>query len=357
MGPFPVSGGAVTLTICDRTNSNCCTTITVNPPPSCATVCDNIINAGVIGSDQSNCGPYDPATIALTSPPVGGTGALEYMWLSSTSGCPTSAAQAIPGATGPTYDPPYITQTTWYRLCVRRAGCTQWFETNCVVKQVLSGCQVTCPLQICVAPYTIELKGINANTTVEIRRMSDNALIYSCNYGCPNPVLLYNVAPGYYYVKAFQYAYQGGPLNCKIDGYYGVPVSAKANVNSAARWKTVPVEALPMKPSISDAVPVDIRNAEPEDVSPEVSVNFEMTIYPNPASEFATVTWEGIEHGKQVEIQLLNELGQKVTNIRIDDAAIGKAQLELSTYRSGSYLVMLKQEGEAPIVKKLLIVR
>jgi len=81
-----------------------------------------------------NCGSYNPSTLGSTTAASGGSGALEYIWLSSTTGCPTSLNQAIAGATGATYNPGTITQTTYYRRCARRAGCTSFNfgESNCI---------------------------------------------------------------------------------------------------------------------------------------------------------------------------------------------------------------------------------
>ncbi|HNB81476.1 MAG TPA: SdrD B-like domain-containing protein, partial [Chitinophagaceae bacterium] len=45
-------------------------------------------------------------------------------WLISTDGGTTNSV--IPGATLATYDPGPITQTTWYRRCARRQGCTNY---------------------------------------------------------------------------------------------------------------------------------------------------------------------------------------------------------------------------------------
>ena len=111
-----------------------CVIITVE---DCGGGCDNVTDAGEIGYDETGCGPsFDPAEIVSVSSPSGGSGALEYLWLSSTSGCPNSVSQAIPGANGPTYDPGPITETTYFRRCVRRADCALWNESNCVVKTV-----------------------------------------------------------------------------------------------------------------------------------------------------------------------------------------------------------------------------
>lgn len=64
--------------------------------------------------------------------PVGGVGTIEYQWLSSTTGVPTTLANAIPGATSATYDPPYITQTTYYVRLAKRSACGTWIASNVI---------------------------------------------------------------------------------------------------------------------------------------------------------------------------------------------------------------------------------
>ncbi|MEZ4981072.1 MAG: hypothetical protein R2769_05685 [Saprospiraceae bacterium] len=64
--------------------SNCVKITIENCPP----VCDNVTNGGQIGGAQSNCGAFDPTPITSVSLPTGGSGAIEYMWLKSTTGLP-----------------------------------------------------------------------------------------------------------------------------------------------------------------------------------------------------------------------------------------------------------------------------
>lgn len=136
-GPFPISGGAVTITITDMDNPTCIESVTVEPCEP--VICINPSDAGVIGNDESRCGPYDPEEIVELVPPTGGTGTLQYMWLKSFDGCPGNMSQRIPGANGPTYDPGEILQTTWFRRCVRMDDCP-WMDGECVVKEVTNDC-------------------------------------------------------------------------------------------------------------------------------------------------------------------------------------------------------------------------
>ncbi len=91
---------------------------------SFATCYGNVTNGGEIGSDQTICAG-ESATLTNEASPTGGVGTLEYMWLSNTvepsftgsTGYPTSYA---------TFNTGDLTETTWFRRCSRRDGCSSW---------------------------------------------------------------------------------------------------------------------------------------------------------------------------------------------------------------------------------------
>jgi len=129
-----------TVTIMNGTNCSSIHDIVVDAV-DCTNPCDNAIDGGTIGYDESSCVPFDPANIIELAPVTGGTGVIEYLWLSSTDGI---SFTPIPGATGPTYDPPFISQTMYYRRCARRAGCTIYIaESNDIIKEV-GNCSSPC---------------------------------------------------------------------------------------------------------------------------------------------------------------------------------------------------------------------
>ncbi|MGD1845631.1 MAG: T9SS type A sorting domain-containing protein, partial [Salibacteraceae bacterium] len=110
--------------------------------------CCNVISAGTIGNDQSNCGPLDPAPINSLSLPGGGLGAIEYVWLQSPVNVPNVVGNTnwtlIPGATGASYDPGMLSQTTYFIRCARRSGCSFFAgESNIVEVEVLPGLTAT----------------------------------------------------------------------------------------------------------------------------------------------------------------------------------------------------------------------
>ena len=107
--------------------------------------CDNVTNGGLIGPNSSYCGSsVNPPTINNISAPSGGSGNLEIIWLKSTTSCevPTDINDPnwtiIAGATGLTYNPPTIYESTCYVRCSRREGCTDYDGESNVVSIILS---------------------------------------------------------------------------------------------------------------------------------------------------------------------------------------------------------------------------
>ena len=103
--------------------------------------CDNATDGGLISGDETGCPAlgYDPAPILSVEAPSGGSGTLEIVWIFTTldPNLPSSEWDHIPNSNSLEYDPGPITQTTWFRRCARRAGCTAFVaESNIVVKEV-----------------------------------------------------------------------------------------------------------------------------------------------------------------------------------------------------------------------------
>lgn len=101
--------------------------------------CNNLTSGGQIAGDQSECGTYDPAPITSVMLPNGGSGTIEYVWMTANEPIYPDASNAspIPNSNSATYDPGPITQTTYYRRCARRVGCTVYAgESNDIVKEV-----------------------------------------------------------------------------------------------------------------------------------------------------------------------------------------------------------------------------
>ncbi len=106
------------------------------------TACDNITDGGTIGNDVEGCAnpSFQPPMIVNVTSPSGGTGAIEYLWMMTTSdpagGQPVSWT-IIQGSTTPEYTPMPVTQTTYYMRCSRRSDCTEYAgESNYVTVEI-----------------------------------------------------------------------------------------------------------------------------------------------------------------------------------------------------------------------------
>ncbi len=231
---FPVGTTTVVYTATDGCGNvkTCSFTVTVNPGTP---TCNDVTTPGSIGYDEIGCPSYDPAAIVETAAPTGGSGAFEYVWLSSTTGCPTSSSQAVAGATGPTYDPGPVSQTTWFMRCIRRAGCTSYtgpaHESNCIKKEVkTTGCGGGTPdcnaITITPSAGTLTIGGLTAPITMVQVFNASWAQVFAQNYTSPAPVggvvSIPSLPAGVYYVKV-NFLNASWVAICAKDGYFTVP--------------------------------------------------------------------------------------------------------------------------------------
>lgn len=90
-----------------------------------------ILLAGTIGSDETTCRNMTPSGITTLTSPSGVTGIYTYQWQSSLD---NSNWSDIVGSTGTGYNPPMLTQTTYYRKRVTSNLCVAY--TNTVTKTI-----------------------------------------------------------------------------------------------------------------------------------------------------------------------------------------------------------------------------
>ena len=100
--------------------------------------CNNVTNAGQIGSNETMCTAFDPQIITNTTLPSGGAGTLEYQWLKNTvSSDPLDTNwDVIPNTNSDSYDPPSLSVTTHFMRQIRCFGCAQWMVSNVVSKTI-----------------------------------------------------------------------------------------------------------------------------------------------------------------------------------------------------------------------------
>jgi len=108
------------------------------PLTSCV-ACPNISNPGSITQPNPSIGasPFNPGIIVSNVAASGGSGGtVEYQWQQSSD---NSNFINILGANAVSYDPPALTQTTYFRRNAKRSVCTEYVHTPAVVIAVGSG--------------------------------------------------------------------------------------------------------------------------------------------------------------------------------------------------------------------------
>ncbi len=169
--------------------------------------CNNYVtNGGTIGNDETSCGAsMDPANIMNVTLPSGGVGGFEYRWLSSVNNGATSSV--ISGATGSSYDPGSINQTTWYKRSVRHIGCDEFDSASNWVKKILTICP---PTYSSPASFNSSNEFINRVIFNSINNLSGNnngygdfsAMSTNVFKGCTVPITL---TPGFTGSSAKEY--------------------------------------------------------------------------------------------------------------------------------------------------------
>ncbi len=108
--------------------------------------CLNVVSGGEICCDQVLCGPGSVAeTLYSVTPASGGFGPVEYLWMMATHDIDfdfnSTFWTPIPGATGESYDPGALYQTTYFVRCARSFNCDDYTgETDVIVIEVLPSC-------------------------------------------------------------------------------------------------------------------------------------------------------------------------------------------------------------------------
>ncbi|MCB8994199.1 MAG: gliding motility-associated C-terminal domain-containing protein [Bacteroidales bacterium] len=117
--------------------------------------CTNPTSGGSISAAQSGCDPFDPDIITNTGSPSGYLGSLEYKWQLSTTGN-SSGFSDITSSNSAQYNPPILSQNTWYKRLSRVNCSSDWSgaaESNVIPITVnpLPTASVTGTLTSCAA--------------------------------------------------------------------------------------------------------------------------------------------------------------------------------------------------------------
>jgi SprB repeat/Secretion system C-terminal sorting domain len=129
-----LKAGTYTVTVTDANGCTAISSFTLTEP-----VCSALTSAGSISGSQNFCNASELTGIFEVTPPSGGSGAIEYLWMYSDFSADFSVGSwnTIVGATGkdlPVNLLPNIVRKTNFIRCVRRAGCGDYAEGNVISK-------------------------------------------------------------------------------------------------------------------------------------------------------------------------------------------------------------------------------
>ncbi len=144
-----LAAGTYKVTVTDK--NGCTATASVTLVDA---VCSQITDPGTITGNQTICQQSDLQSINEVLPALGGSGAIEYMWMYSTVASDFSLSHyvQIPGS-GNTKNLsvfPTINQTTYIRRCVRRAGCGDYKESNVITITPTVNAVIDGPTDVCL---------------------------------------------------------------------------------------------------------------------------------------------------------------------------------------------------------------
>ena len=193
--------GSYTITVTDRNNcpSLPVSVIIINPPP---------FIAGLVGINQAICVGEDPVLINELVPPFGGVGGYQFQWQQSLTGSANDADWInIPGAMSNEFDPPAVSQTTYFRRLVSSGSCGTLGKDNVVEvtvnplpvvsfsapSNVCQGESFTLSLSMSLGTAPIEYDYSAGTTTFTNLIGTENTLIPISNFQQPTTYTLLRV--------------------------------------------------------------------------------------------------------------------------------------------------------------------
>jgi hypothetical protein len=292
--------GAYSVTV---TDANGCT-ISLNGTVINEDTCPgNITFPGTIGSDQYFCAPGNvPATIGEIAPASGGTGPIEYLWMSNSVGGPFQPGfyYPIPDSNSPTYSPGPLDETTYFIRCVRREGCV-FLESNTVVITVddVLGATIDRPSLGC-AFQTQTYSIANVGPTATVSWVFDGPVEVSSTSGQSVEVTF--VGAGYLNVSA----------TVTEDGCTGTYSERVTIAGNCFTGGTINTSSL-------------LSRTNP-------------SLFPNPVKDWATLDLGQITTAKEVRVYNVNQSLVAVLQL---DADRQRIDLDMSNQPAGVYLIQI----------------
>lgn len=294
-----------------------------------------LTSAGTIADDQTLCGPGNaPAMLTQVTPPTGGTGNYNYIWM-KTTGDPNAPIQnwtPIQNTNSINYQPEVIYETTYYTRCVRQDECP-YIESNIVMIEVGddASANFSGPILVCEGEtVTYVPQGLTNNSNVNWTVGGGASLVVNPD----NSATITWASFG-----GFDVTLSNTENGCTASTYLHVTVSP--NPDNCANTLTAPSTNVAQ----FDA-PVVANAAGPL-----------AKVFPNPtiASQVQLRLFrEATVSGQTVEVQLFNATGSLLATQVLE---AGPQQLKLDAFKgqpAGLYMVRVTQDGETETHRVIL---
>ncbi len=274
--------------------------------------CENVTDGGEISGDEAVCFGETPAPITSDIFPSGGSGTMEYQWISSTDYCPFDISDEIPGATQSTYTPVELFETTYFRRLSRRAGCSKWDQgiSNCIAK-IVENCgnpTTGCPVDFSINATSVSFSNITAPIAAVKIIDSRGVEIFNCETpnGTPCPEMsTIQLTPEIYNLFILTAENWNQGFTCNIAETFQITTSLKQSNNN--------------------------RNLEMNSLSLE-NLKDEFSVFPNPANdEINLIFGKNTPNG---EVIIFNQMGQIVKR-----TAFAKNPISVSELPTGVYFI------------------
>ena len=338
------------------------TTIRRNPAflrlVSCSD-CSNITNAGSILAPSPNNGisPFNPAPITNNLDATGGTGgSVEYKWQQSSD---NSNFTDIPGATSLLYDPPSLTQTTYYRRSAKRTICTEYLSTPSAVITVTGSS--SCPTVVsfkrnlhtnggCNSAgdyyFEVVLSNITANDQITLAGLPANGLnvtLSSVN-GVAFTTSTFNTNLQYVSSNSLRWmvnASNGTTQTVKVYycwvNSYPDPVSLTTATSFCSGF---PIPCLAS--NLADPASGNRSEAFPQ----QPTETFRFSLHPNPGTDQVTLTYLG-NPVAAANLRIVSAMGQLISTRHFSEIENQQQiQVETSDLPSGIYFMFLQTDKE-----------
>jgi hypothetical protein len=81
---------------------------------------------------------------------------------------------------------------------------------------------------------------------------------------------------------------------------------------------------------------------------PEIAPSLTVSVAPNPATEFITVTAAGVE---KATIKMVDVLG----NVVLKETFISSKKIDVTEFRNGIYFIIVEADGVKPVSRKIIV--